>query len=208
MGASPDQSGSGDGTTPWAIKPTLHGKRVTLRPYLDADLPHLVRTIADPDVQRLTGSVHTSTAAAGAGSPDDGQLRAWYATRNEQTDRLDLMVVDRKTNQCVGEVVLNDWNQANESCNFRIDIGPDGSDRRLGSEATRMTVEYAFIHLPVHRIELEVYAFNPRAYRVYEKAGFIVEGRRREAFRFDGERVDAIVMSILKPEWESRRGTV
>jgi RimJ/RimL family protein N-acetyltransferase len=195
-----------DGTTPWATKPTLYGERVTLRPYIDTDLPHLVRTVANPDVQRLTGSVYTSTAASDEGSLTEGQLRTWYATRNEQTDRLDLMIVDRGTNQCVGEVVLNDWNQDNQSCNFRIAIGPDGRDRGLGSEATRMIVDYAFTHLPLYRIELEVYAFNPRAYRVYEKAGFVVEGRRREAFRFDDERIDAIVMSILKPEWERRRG--
>jgi len=42
-----------------------------------------------------------------------------------------------------------------------------------------------------------VYAFNPRAQRAYEKAGFVVEGRRREALRWDGEWVDAIVMSVL-----------
>jgi RimJ/RimL family protein N-acetyltransferase len=194
------------GLNPWAIKPTLYGTRVTLRPYVDADLPALVRMVADDAVQRLTGSVHTSAAASADTANTEGQLQTWYATRNEQTDRLDLMIVDRGTNQCVGEVVLNDWSEGNQSCNFRIAIGPDGRDRGLGSEATYMIVEYAFTHLPLHRIELEVYAFNPRAYRVYEKAGFVVEGRRREAFRFDDERIDAIVMSILKPEWERRRG--
>lgn len=65
-----------------------------------------------------------------------------------------------------------------------------------------MIVDYAFTNLPLHRIELEVYAFNPRAQRVYEKAGFVVEGRRREAFHFDGRRIDSIMMSLLKPEWE------
>lgn len=44
---------------------------------------------------------------------------------------------------------------------------------------------------------LEVYAFNPRARRVYERAGFVYEGTKREALLWDGEWTDAIVMSIL-----------
>lgn len=187
--------------SPFAAKPTLHGALVTLRPYSDADLPHLARAIADGEVQRLTGSTHLSHWTDGEFSAPDGRLREWYATRNHQADRLDLMIVDRAIDQCMGEVVLNEWDEGNGSCNFRILIGPNGRDRGLGSEATRLLVDYAFTHLPLHRIELEVFAFNPRAQRVYEKAGFVVEGRRRDALLFDGERIDAIMMSILKPEW-------
>jgi hypothetical protein len=48
-------------------------------------------------------------------------------------------------------------------CNFRILIAPRGRDRGLGSEATRLIVGYGFERLHLHRISLEVYAFNPRA---------------------------------------------
>jgi RimJ/RimL family protein N-acetyltransferase len=53
----------------------------------------------------------------------------------------------------------------------------------------------------LHRIALEVYAFNPRARRAYEKAGFRLEGVLRQSLRYDGEWIDAAVMSILAPEW-------
>jgi RimJ/RimL family protein N-acetyltransferase len=49
-----------------------------------------------------------------------------------------------------------------------------------------------------------VYAFNPRARRAYEKAGFRAEGVLRESLRYNGEWVDATVMSILAPEWNDR----
>jgi RimJ/RimL family protein N-acetyltransferase len=45
-------------------------------------------------------------------------------------------------------------------------------------------------------IKLEVYAFNPRAQHVYERAEFVVEGRRRAAFVFDGQRIDAMEQSV------------
>jgi len=109
------------------------------------------------------------------------------------------------TRECVGEAVLNQWDPGNESCNFRIFIGPHGRDRGLGTEATRLLIGHGFERLGLHRISLEVYAFNPRARRAYEKVGFRVEGVLRESFRYNGEWIDATVMSILASEWPPSR---
>jgi hypothetical protein len=101
-----------------------------------------------------------------------------------------------------GEVVLNEWDPRNETCNFRTMFGPRGRDRGLGTEAVRLLVGYGFERLGLHRIGLEVYSFNPRARRAYEKAGFVAEGVRRDALRTPDGRADATVMSILADEWK------
>ncbi|MFI6819336.1 GNAT family N-acetyltransferase [Micromonospora sp. NPDC050187] len=182
----------------FADKPTLAGDRVLLRPFLADDLPALRTALADPEVIRLTGSAGVEH--------DEEHLRRWYASRNAQTDRLDLAVVDRATGACVGEVVLNQWDAHNRSCNLRILIDAAGRDRGLGTEAVRLVVGHGFERLGLHRISLEVYHLNPRARRVYEKVGFVAEGVLRDALR-DGNRwVDATVMSILAPEWAVHRG--
>ncbi|MGC4896417.1 GNAT family N-acetyltransferase [Micromonospora sp. DT31] len=183
----------------FSVKPTLTGERVVLRPFHDEDLPALATILADPEVARLTGS-----------PPGEGfeptRLRAWYGTRNSQPDRLDLAVVDRATGVCVGEVVLNEWDQVNASCNFRTLLGPDGRDRGLGTEAVRLVVGYGFERLGLHRVGLEVFAFNPRARRAYEKVGFVAEGTLRQVLRDGDDWVDATVMSILAQEWARHRG--
>jgi len=65
----------------------------------------------------------------------------------------------------------------------RILPGPEGRARgagpRAGLSATGLLLDYAFTSLDLFRVELEVYEFNPRARRVYERAGFVLEGRRR-----------------------------
>lgn len=188
----------------FADKPTLTGALGTLRPPAPEDLPVLADILTDPEVRKLTGSVHSSAEADG-GAEDLERLRDWYSTRNDQPDRLDLMVVDNASGQVVGEVVLNDWDEGNHSAGFRTLIGPAGRGRGLGTEAVRLLMDYAFTHLPLHRIELEVYAFNPRARRVYDKVGFVVEGTKREALAFDGQRVDAIIMSLLRSDWLGAR---
>ncbi|WP_246159170.1 GNAT family N-acetyltransferase [Catellatospora sichuanensis] len=189
-------------TADFTVKPTLTGEKVVLRPFADADLDGIRAALRDPEVIRLTGSGVDEENEA----EQEKILRRWYGTRNAQPDRLDLAVVDRAGDACVGEVVFNEWNAANLSCNFRVMIGPAGRDRGLGTEAIRLFVGYGFERLGLHRIELEVFAFNPRARRVYEKVGFVAEGVLRDVLRDGDGWVDATVMSILAHEWERHRG--
>jgi RimJ/RimL family protein N-acetyltransferase len=201
---------TGGPASDFSIKPTLIGEKVILRPFdLDQDAGPLREVLTDPEALRLTGSNRDPADPTGAPRWDEAAesgFLAWYGTRNDQPDRLDLAVVDQATGRCVGEVVLNDWVHVNRSCSFRIILGPGGRDRGLGTEATRLIVGYGFEHLGLHRISLEVYSFNPRARRVYEKVGFIAEGVLRDALRWDDEWIDATIMSILAPEWSRHHG--
>lgn len=189
---------------PWLPKPTLTGDRVVLRPFRPDDVLVMATILSDPEVGRLTGSVHGSGERAESGEVT-GELWDWYGTRATVDGRLDLAVVDRATDEVVGEVVINDVDDGNRSANFRTLIGPTGRDRGLGTEAARLVIDHAFAELGLHRISLEVYAFNPRARRVYEKVGFRSEGVLREALAFDGGWVDAEVMAILRSDWERDR---
>lgn len=180
--------------TSFAHKPTLLGERVMLRPLVAADADHLWLDLHDPEAIRLTGT-HTSFTR--------DQIDQWCATRSEQPDRLDLAVVDRATGQWAGEVVINDLDTDNRSCGFRIALGAHARDRGLGTEATRLIVDHVFhgVDEPsIHRIELEVFAFNPRAVAVYERVGFHREGVLRDALHWDGEFHDIIAMSILRTD--------
>jgi RimJ/RimL family protein N-acetyltransferase len=67
-------------------------------------------------------------------------------------------------------------------------------------------VGHAFDVVGVHRVELEVYTFNPRARHVYEKIGFVHEGTKREALYWDGQWIDAHTMAVLAYEWAAHRG--
>ncbi len=190
----------------FSTKPTLTGEKVVLRPFvMQIDAAALREMLQDPEALKLTGSCHGPDDMPDWDDAAEAGFWKWYGTRNDQTDRLDLAVVDKASGQCVGEVVLNDWNDGNQSCSFRTILGPRGRDRGLGTEATSMIVGYGFEKLGLHRIALEVYAFNPRARHVYERVGFVAEGILRDALRWDGEWIDATVMSILAPEWNPAR---
>jgi RimJ/RimL family protein N-acetyltransferase len=180
----------------FADKPTLTGQRVLLRPVTAADAPGLAEV--DQEARRLTGTHARHT-------PE--QLEHWYATRADHDDRLDLAIVDRTGGRYAGEVVLNDLDRDNRSCGLRILlVGERFRGRGLGTEATRLVLAHAFDTVGLNRVALEVYDFNPRARRVYEKVGFVHEGTLRRALRWDGDWVDAHLMSVLADEWSAHRG--
>ena len=63
---------------------------------------------------------------------------------------------------------------------------------------------WAFRHLNLHRIELSVEPDNEAAIRVYEQAGFTLEGRRREHHYDDGCYKDEQILGILRREFEAQ----
>ncbi len=73
--------------------------------------------------------------------------------------------------------------------------------RGYGTEAVQAMTGIAFDILNLHRVQLEVYDFNLRARRAYEKAGLRLEGRRREAIFYRGGYHDSLLMAVLRREW-------
>jgi RimJ/RimL family protein N-acetyltransferase len=73
-----------------------------------------------------------------------------------------------------------------------------------GTDAMRLLLQHGFNTLNLNRVALDVYDTNLRAVRSYEKAGFVHEGRKRQAIFKDGRYVDILQMSVLRAEWEGR----
>ncbi|MFK7089598.1 GNAT family N-acetyltransferase [Chromobacterium violaceum] len=49
------------------------------------------------------------------------------------------------------------------------------------------------------RLELTVHADNLNAIKLYQRQGFLLEGRKREAVCIDGRRIDVLMMARLSP---------
>lgn len=184
----------------FAEKVVVEGALVRLRPATADDAAVLGTLSNDPEIDRLTGSVSSSWESSAARYTLD-ELREIYGRWATASDRIVWAVEDAATGAVVGEVVLNDLDERNLACGFRIWLA-GVRDRGFGTEAVRLAVAHAIERVGLHRVELEVYDFNLRARHVYEKVGFVYEGTRRDALRFDGEWVDAHTMSVLAIEWE------
>ncbi|MGI5128373.1 GNAT family N-acetyltransferase [Pseudonocardia sp. CA-107938] len=168
-------------------QPVQIGERVRLEPLTEAVLVDYLAMLADPELGRLTGSAEQH-------APE--RIREWLATRAAQVDRVDWAAIRIADGAFLGEAVLNQYDPANAWCNFRIALAAGHLGQGYGTEITRLTLDHGFA-AGLHRISLTVFAFNPRARRVYEKCGFRVEGRSREVLWWDGGWHDEYVMGVL-----------
>ncbi|RYG86054.1 N-acetyltransferase, partial [bacterium] len=79
----------------------------------------------------------------------------------------------------------------------------DAWNSGLGTEATRLTLDYAFNALGLWNVLLRVVATNGRAIKAYERAGFKAIGRQRGSYRLGQEVYDDLYMDCVASEFES-----
>ncbi|PKO19251.1 MAG: GNAT family N-acetyltransferase [Chloroflexi bacterium HGW-Chloroflexi-10] len=176
-------------------KPNLYGKAVVLRPITVEDAPAVFAALADKETMRLTGTQQDFTY---------DQVEDFCEKISQADDRLDYAITLPEAPAYIGEVVINGIDWENRSANFRIAMGGQQYfGKGYGTEAARLILNYAFQTLGLHRVELEVYDFNPRAQHVYEKIGFVREGVRRDVLLREGEYHSAIQMSLLEAEYNN-----
>jgi aminoglycoside 6'-N-acetyltransferase len=79
----------------------------------------------------------------------------------------------------------------------RLAVHPSFRGRHLADEAARLFQSYLVADLGYHRLQLEIYGFNERAIRHAERAGFVREGARRQAYWRHGEWTDGILFGLV-----------
>ncbi len=86
---------------------------------------------------------------------------------------------------------------------LQIGIG-ERADRGkgYGTEVLHMLLRYAFDEINLYRLAATTAEYNAGAIRFFERAGFVVEVRRRQAIQRDGQRWDAVMMGLLRDEWK------
>lgn len=173
----------------------IKDKNISLRLLKIEDIPEYYKAgfqFTDEEVQRCTGTKHIAT---------EEEIQAYVKRIVEDNSRYDFLIINSQ-DQIIGESVINEIDFDTRCASFRIALfRKEFCGQGMGSEAIQMTLQFGFEILNLHRIELEVFSFNKRAYAAYSNAGFIEEGRRRKAELIDGEYCDVIIMGILHDEY-------
>ncbi|MCR6705779.1 MAG: GNAT family N-acetyltransferase [Cellulomonas sp.] len=167
--------------------PTLRTPRLVLVPLGPEHLEDVWAGLHDEESNRLTGTRTVFTREV---------VAAHLERIGPADDRAD-WAITLPDGTYVGEVVLNELDEDDRCMNVRIALVPGMPGRGYGTEAMVAVLDHAFDAVGLHRVELSVFDFNPRAQRSYQKAGFVVEGRQRDRLRWDGRWHDSILMAVL-----------
>lgn len=112
-------------------------------------------------------------------------------------------ITEDDKDEILGLVSLVSINYMNQSAEFHIMIGDtQNQGRGIGTFAVQSMLYHAFNNMNLQRVELTVLEDNTRAKHLYEKCGFVYEGRKRKAKYKTGKFVDMLMYSILKPEFQ------
>jgi len=179
----------------------LRGKHVELRELTTRDLEQLRAFVNDPEVMRAS-SVYAPVS--------DVQQEEWFRATMHRHTAVWFGVEDVRARPAhlVGTCCLVDIDWIGRSAELRVRIGIKelwGSG--LGTDACSVLLDFGFDELNLERIGLRVWGSNTRAQRVYEKLGFVVEGRLRRAGFINGVRDDVILMGLLRDEWRAGKSS-
>lgn len=131
------------------------------------------------------------------------QIDHWFAATLAQANSLNLGIYLTETNALIGYAGLSGISTTNHSGEYFIFIGEKAQwGKGVGTAVTKQTLELAFTAHHLNRVMLTVSEGNTGGLRAYAKAGFVVEGRLREAACRQGVFHDKIVMAVLKADWQ------
>lgn len=174
----------------------LQGERLSLRQPEKEDIELFLRWFNDPEVYQYILRWKPMGRA---------EEEEWLAGLAKRADDVAFVLCAREGSRPIGCCGLHRLSLPNRSAELGIVIGEgEYRNRGFGREAMGLLCRYGFQVLNLNRIGLSVYDYNERARRCYERAGFRLEGRRREARFWNGRHWDILEMGILAREWREQ----
>jgi [ribosomal protein S5]-alanine N-acetyltransferase len=172
--------------------PYILGEKLYLRPLDADDAPVMQPWVNDPEVTRNLS----------VWRPMQVRDELEFIERSQRdSNGIVLGIVPRASDRLIGTAGLHRIDWKNRSAGFGIEIGvKEEWGKGFGAEATRLMVKHAFETMNLHRVWLQVYEFNLRGIRCYERAGFQREGVHRQFLFADGRYWDALTMAVLREE--------
>ena len=176
----------------------LEGERVALGP-LRTDLADTYRRwVHDLEVRRgiLTAGLYALEA-------EEEWVRETIAKcAGQAPEQASFTIYDLSDGAAVGTTGLMGIDWRLRRATFGIALGARRG-QGLGTEATRLALDWAFNMLGLHNVILSVLPSNVGAIRAYEKAGFRHLSVRRAAIVSLNRRCDEILMDAVPNEFQS-----
>lgn len=133
----------------------------------------------DPELIRLAGLDPTPKAAQ--------TIEAWFDSmvRNQ---RVQIFSIKTAEGDYVGNIELTSIDRQCGKAEVGLMLGKrDAWGKGYGSQALAAMKRYAYGELRLHRLYARVLEFNERAWKLFERNGFQLEGTERQSHFTDGQ---------------------
>jgi ribosomal-protein-alanine N-acetyltransferase len=186
-------------TKDWRMRlPVIAGAGITLRELRMADAPALLALLAEAEVARFISPPPTTVEGF-------ERFIAWAQQERSAGRYICFAVVPEGTDTAVGIFQIRhlDVPDGTAEWGFAMDRPMWGTG--LFAAAARLTIDFAFDALGVHRLEARAAVGNGRGNGALAKIGAVREGVLRSSFLRQGQYHDQALWSIVREDWRRQQ---
>ncbi len=171
----------------------IRGTKVILREQRIEDAKFFAHWFNQPEVMFQCGFTELT----------DEEKEITSITVNHKTEDSVWFTITDPEGNVIGETGLLRMFSAWHQTDLTIIIpDPKMQHKGYGTEAIRLMLDMAFDEYEMHRVSIGVVGLNTNALDFYRKIGFRQEGILEEAYYYNNEYSDFIMMRILRQEWK------
>lgn len=128
-------------------------------------------------------------------------ISAWYDSMI-LSDKFEMFIMDSKKDGTIGVCGLTyiDWKNKHADLHFAIYKESQWIDDIYSNIYYPMIVEYAFNHLNLNKVYVEVYDIDEKKKDFFLEKGFKADACLREHYYYDGKYWNSYIFSLLKSE--------
>lgn len=135
-----------------------------------------------------------------------GSSASPYAIGEPRDDLACFSAVELVSGELAGEALLWAIDLHNRTAHLGLSLRPAFRGRGLGTDVVLALCEYGFAVRGLHRLQVDTLTSNTAMIRAAARAGFVHEGRLRQAAWVHGGFADGVILGMLAADWASGPG--
>ena len=174
--------------------PVLKGRRIVLRELVKSDALSLLSMLSTEEVAKFISPPPTT--------PQGFEKFVTWAQRERQAgNQFTFGMVPEGCDHAVGLVQVRAIAPRFSVAEWGFAVGSPFWGTGLFLASARMTLDFAFQHTAVNRLEARAVVQNFRGNRALRKLGAVQEGVLRGSLLKDGKYLDQMMWSIISQDW-------
>lgn len=173
----------------------LKGEYVALRAIEEYDLIQLMTWRNNPEFRKFFRETSEINMI---------NQEKWFSSIIEKNSLNKMFsIIKLDTNELIGACGLCYIDWINRSADFSIYIGYNDLyiDEKYAIDAGKLMMSYGFNILNLHRLWAEIYSFDNKKKKFFNHLGFIMDGKFRDTYWFNGKWNDSLFFSYLSRDY-------
>ena len=174
--------------------PVLTGRKMMLRELVKSDSLSLLSMLSSEEVAKFISPPPTTPQGF-------ERFIAWAQREREAGNQFTFGMVPEGCDHAVGLVQVRAIAPRFSVAEWGFAVGSEFWGTGMFLASARMTLDFAFQHTAVNRLEARAVVQNARGNGALRKLGAVQEGVLRGSLLKDGKYLDQIMWSILSQDW-------